>query len=69
MRRQGGLHLAQLHAEAAHLDLLVGAPHRLHLAVGAVAAQVAGAVQRGRAASPVHGLATKRAAVSSASFR
>ncbi|ODA69197.1 hypothetical protein APS67_006647 [Streptomyces sp. AVP053U2] len=39
-----GLHLARLHAEAAHLDLVVGAPDEDETAVGAPADLVAGAV-------------------------
>ena len=41
---QHGLHLAGLDAEAAHLDLLVGAPQELQHAVRAPAGAVAGAV-------------------------
>ena len=52
---QSSLDLAELDAEAAHLDLSVGAPGPLDLAVGAVAAEVAGQVQ------PVVGAARERA--------
>ncbi len=42
---QGGFHLAQLHAHAAHLHLQVGARDELEHAGGQPASQVAGAVQ------------------------
>ena len=45
--RQDGLDLAELDAEAADLDLVVGAAEELECAVGAPAGQVAGAVHAG----------------------
>ncbi|MNM52669.1 hypothetical protein D3C81_637540 [compost metagenome] len=43
--RQHGFDLAQLHAEAAYFDLVVGAAQALYLAIGINARQVARAVQ------------------------
>ena len=65
--RQRGLDLAELDAEAADLDLVVGAAEELERAVGAPAHQVAGAVQA--AAGPPNGSATNRSAVSRAGRR
>ena len=45
MLGQRGLDLAQLDAEAAHLDLVVDAAEELERAVGQPARQVAGAVE------------------------
>ncbi len=44
-RRHRGFHLTQLDAVTADLDLVVGAPEEVEVAVGAPADQVAGAVQ------------------------
>ena len=44
MPQQRRLDLAGLDAEAAQLDLLVGAPEKVQHAVGAPARQIAGAV-------------------------
>ena len=45
MRADHGLDLARLDAEATNLDLLIGAPDNLDDAVGAIARQIAGAVE------------------------
>jgi hypothetical protein len=61
VRPQRLLHLAQLDAEAAHLDLEVAAAHELQRPVGEPPPQVAGAV----AAQPASGSSANAAAVCS----